>query len=33
LHGEPKPVVLAALLRDQRVIAIVQVKVTGQILG
>lgn len=33
LYGEAKPAVLAAFLRDQRMIGIVQVEVTSQIVG
>ncbi len=33
LHGEAKPVVCAALLRDQCVVAVVQVEVTGEVVG
>ena len=33
LHGETEPLVLAALLRDQRMVGIVQVEVTGEVVG
>ena len=33
LHGETEPVVLAALLRDQRVVGIVEVEVAGEVVG
>jgi len=33
LHGETEPVVLAALLRDQRVVGIVEMEVTGEVVG
>jgi hypothetical protein len=33
LHGETEPVVLAAHLRDQRVVGIVEVEVAGEVVG
>ncbi len=33
LNGETEPVVLAALLRDQRVVGIVEMEVTGEVVG
>jgi hypothetical protein len=33
LHGETQPVVFTAFLRDQCVVAVVQVEVTGEVVG